>query len=110
MRSCAPVRSPSGIVTVTRAKPAWRCGLVAEGLQLLLELRAPPVPAQLADQELHPVALLVLEVAQAMEDAEHRFRDLQDLARGEEIEQLAGRSGHGRRAAARDHMEPALAV
>jgi hypothetical protein len=81
-----------------------------EGLQLLLELGPPAVPAQLADQELHPVALLVLEVAEAMEHADHGLRHLEDLARGQELVQQAGRGGHGRGAAARDQAEPALAV
>src|SRR5262249_11761248 len=63
----------------------------AEGLQRGRPLRAPSFPAQLADQELHPVPLLVLAVAEPVKHAEDRLRHVEDLACGKKVvERLTG--------------------
>src|SRR5207247_7400119 len=51
------------------------------------------------------VALLVLVVAQAGVDAQDGLRHLEDLARGQELEEHPGRGGEDRRAAARAHLK-----
>ena len=61
------------------------------------------------DQELHPVALLVLVVAEAVEDAQHRLGHVEDLARGQELEEQPGRRAQDRRAAAGGDPEAARA-
>ena len=43
------------------------------------------VPAQRLDHELHAVALLVLVVAELVEHAQHRFGDVEDLGRRQEL-------------------------
>ncbi len=50
--------------------------------ELALELVAPALPAERLHQELHPVARLVLIVAQALEHAHDRLGDVQHLAAG----------------------------
>ena len=61
--------------------------------EVALELGLPRVPAHLADQELHAVALLVLVVAEAGEDLDHRLPHVEDVARGQEIEEDRARPG-----------------
>ena len=76
----------------------------------VVECRAKRVPSHRLDQELHPVALLVLVVAARMEDANHRLGDVQHLRRRQEVEQHRCRRGHRRGAAADVDAETAHAV
>src|SRR5206468_3741613 len=68
--------------------------------ELRFDERAPLLEAQLADQELHPIALLVLVVAQAMEHAQDRLADREQLAGGQELEERRARAAQDRGAAA----------
>ncbi len=72
-----------------------------------LELRAPGLPAHLADQELQPVALLVLVVAARGIEPHHRVGEVEDLARRQELEQQVSRGRQDRRAAGDGHAEAA---
>ena len=54
----------------------------ADLAQRFLELRSPHREAQRADEELHAVLLLVLVVAEPVEDAEDRLRDLEHVVAG----------------------------
>ena len=56
-----------------------------------LELRAPLVPAERLHQELHPVLVLVLVVAEAVEHAHDRLGDVQHLLDRQELVQHADR-------------------
>ena len=94
-------------------RAADRCPAAAPGLlarqrrQLALVFLAPAIPPERLDHELHPVALLVLVVAEPLEHAQHRFGDAKDLGRREELVKDAGRRAHDRRAAAgRDPESP----
>ena len=87
-----------------------RAAFGAEGGEGGLELLAPALPAQLLDEELHPVALLVLEVAEAMEDAQDRLRQLEDLARRQELEQLRAGGADGGRPSADRHASPIVSL
>src|SRR5262249_25221646 len=57
--------------------------------------------------ELHPVPLLVLVVAEALEDAQDRLRDRENLVRGQEREELAPAAGQDRGAAPDRDLEAA---
>ena len=63
----------------------------------VVERRAQRLPSHRLDQELHPVALLVLVVAARVKHANHRLGDVQHLLDRQEIEQHRRRRGHGRR-------------
>ena len=85
-----------------------RAALGAERLELLVELRLEAVPAERADQELQAVALLVLVVAEPVEDADDRFGDVEHLAGRQELEQLVPGAGQRRGAAGDGDAEAAL--
>src|SRR5262249_14880693 len=76
-----------------------RATLRAHLLQRLVELLAPGGEAEAPHEELHAVLLLVLVIAEAVEHAQDRLRDLEHLAgRGEVVDLVAGLA-HERRAA-----------
>ena len=90
--ACAPGRTggrfdrrPLGIERQRRA------ALAPERLELAVELRREAVPAERLDQELQPVALLVLVVAEAVEDAHHRLGDVEHLGGRQELVQQRAR-------------------
>src|SRR5262249_56354274 len=85
----------------------WTWRLRAAVGQLALLLLAPARPAEGLDHELHAIALLVLVVAEALEDAQDCFCDAQDLRRRQELVEQPGGLHHDGRAAARGHPEPA---
>ena len=95
-RSCAPVRflqrRPIGIEGQARRSRRHDLG------QRPLELRPPRLPGHGPDQELHPVPLLVLVVAEAVEQPNDRLGHGQDLAGRNEFGEL----GPGRAGAASD--------
>ena len=48
-------------------------------------LGLPAIPAERLDHELHPIPLLVLVVAELLEDAQHRLGDAQDARSRHEV-------------------------
>src|SRR5262245_39039073 len=84
--------------------------LALDGFERGVEFRLPLLPAERFDQELHPVALLVLVIAQLVEDAYDGFGRIEHLRDRQELEQHAARLAHDRSPAARQHTEAAAAV
>ena len=78
-----------------RAPPSARNSASA-----LLVFGEEPIPAERLDQELQPVRLLVLVVAELVEHADDRFGDVEHLRRRQEVVHRRGRLHHDRRAAA----------
>src|SRR3954463_3700751 len=68
--------------------------------ELALGLLAPPRPAERLDHELHAITLTMVVVAEALEDAQDRLRDAEDLRCRQELVQQPRRSRHDRGAAA----------
>ncbi len=73
-----------------------------------VDLGAPAIPAERLDEELHPVALPVLAVAQPVKHAQDRLGDVQDFAGRQEREQDLARPAVDRGAAAGGDAEAAL--
>ena len=67
-------------------------------------------PSELLDEELQAIGLLVLVVAELVEDADDRFCHVEHLRRGKKVVHGLGGLHHDRRAAADDDAEAALAV
>ena len=84
--------------------------LRAELGELLVVFGEEAVPAELLDQELQAVRLLVLVVAELVEDADDRFGHVEDLRRRQKLVHRLGGLHHDRRAAADDDAEAARAV
>src|SRR6185436_8486209 len=80
----------------------------AERFELLLEVGAIGVPPNRANDELHPVALWVLEVAVLVEDTDNRLRHLEHLLHGKEFVENVAAHWQNRRAAG-DRNLPTLA-
>src|SRR5262249_19650869 len=76
-------------------RPARRAKL----LQSLFYLGPPPLPAELLDQEFHPVSLLVLAIPELVEHAKDGLGDVEDLAGRQEIEEDSPRGAEDRRSA-----------
>ena len=87
-----------------------RAALAAELRQLVPVLLDEAIPAHRLDEELHPVALLVLVVAVAVIDADDRLGDVEHLARRDERLEQRAVAGHRRGAAADGDAEAADAV
>ena len=66
------------------------------------------LPPDRLDQELHPVLVLVLIVAEPVVDADDGLGDVEHLADRQEVEELEARSRHRRGAAGDEHAEAAL--
>ncbi len=82
-----------------------RPALAAAGRQLALVLLPPPVPPERLDHELHPVALLVLVVAEPVEHAQDGFGHAEQVRGRDEFVQDTGRLAHDGGAAARHDPE-----
>ena len=87
-----------------------RAALRPELRELLAILGEKAVPSELLDEELQAIRLLVLVVAELVEDANHRLGHVEDLRRGQEVVHRLRGLHHDRRAAADDDAEAALAV
>src|SRR3954451_985944 len=78
--------------------------------ELAIVFLAPPRPAERLDHELYAITLTMVVVAEALEDAQDRLRDAEDLRCGQELVQQPRRSRHDRGAATGSDPEAAPAV
>src|SRR6202035_3629432 len=81
----------------------------AAATELTVVFLAEPRPPQLLDQELDPVALFVLVVAEPLKDAQHRFGNPEQLGGRKELMKQAASFHENRRATADRHPESASA-
>lgn len=85
-----------------------RAALDTNTLPLPFVLLAVALPAERLDEKLHPVLVLALAIAEAMEDADDGLSDVKDLASGRELVEQVARPTHRCCAAADGNPEPQL--